>query len=214
VWRDRLNSRDPTRGARVTRPRRHPFEADEAAHVINEVRHSDLAPRANNAMVRTIRSHAVLLITEYMLDAGAPSSAPYWRLLRLTEFAITIRPCDECGSLGALSELFSIIAAIGAVGHTSKPCCSYREHLRTFDCRARSRRSPRNGARICAGGQHRYGSCNRNTSVHASSSSARPCPSGGSWPAWIPVVRRFAFLDRLVVSRELCCLVPTRSSRR
>jgi len=39
---------------RVTRRDRHPFEADEAAHVINEVRHSDLAPRANNADVRTI----------------------------------------------------------------------------------------------------------------------------------------------------------------
>src|SRR5580704_13673815 len=45
-----------------------------------------------------------------------------------------------------------------------KPCCSYQEHLRTFDCHARSRRSPRNGARICAGGRRRYGSCNRNTS--------------------------------------------------
>jgi hypothetical protein len=28
---------------------RHPFEADEAAHVVDEVRHSDFAPRADDA---------------------------------------------------------------------------------------------------------------------------------------------------------------------
>jgi hypothetical protein len=28
---------------------RHLFEIDEAAHVVDEVRHSDLAPRANDA---------------------------------------------------------------------------------------------------------------------------------------------------------------------
>jgi len=89
-WRDRLNSRDPTRGAPVTRPRRHPFEADEAAHVINEVRHSDLAPRANNADgAHDPGSHAVLLITEYMLDAGAHLRARrIGGLLRLTELRL------------------------------------------------------------------------------------------------------------------------------
>ena len=51
---------------------RHPFEADEAAHVVDEVRHSDLAPRANDADgAHDPGSHAVLLITKYMLDAGA-----------------------------------------------------------------------------------------------------------------------------------------------
>ena len=51
---------------------RHPFEADEATHVVGEVSHSDLAPRANDADgAHDLGSHAVLLITEYMLDAGA-----------------------------------------------------------------------------------------------------------------------------------------------
>src|SRR4030081_1863011 len=86
-----------------------------------------------------------------------------------------------------------------------KPCCSYQEHLRTFDCRARSRRSRRNGARICAGDRRRYGSCNRNTSVHASSSSARPCPSGGFWPAWISSLPAFR-LDRLVILARVVLL--------
>jgi len=46
---------------------RHSFEADEAAHVINEVRHSDFAPRTHDADgAHELGSHAVLLITEYM----------------------------------------------------------------------------------------------------------------------------------------------------
>ena len=97
--------------------------------------------------------------------------------------------------------------------HTSEAVLLYQEHLRTFDCRARSRRSPRNGARICAGGRRRYGSCNRNTSVHVSSSSARPCPSGGPWPAWISSFQRFAFFDRLVVLVRIV-LLGRRHNRR
>jgi len=73
---------------------RHPFEADEAAHVINEVRHSDLAPRANDTDgAHDPGPHAVLLITEYMLDAGAHLRARrIGGLLRLIEFAIAIGP--------------------------------------------------------------------------------------------------------------------------
>src|ERR1700716_2029368 len=89
-----------------------------------------------------------------------------------------------------------------------KPCCSYREHLRTFDCRARSRRSPRNGARICAGDRRRCGSCNRNTSVHASSSSARPCPFGGSWPASIEPVKQIEQLFHRTRLRQRLAIEP------
>jgi hypothetical protein len=51
---------------------RHPFKTNEAAHVVDEVRHSDFAPRADDADgAHELGSHAVLLITKYMLDAGA-----------------------------------------------------------------------------------------------------------------------------------------------
>src|SRR6195256_5320110 len=67
-WLDRLNSREPTRGA----PVRHPCKTNEAAHVVDEVRHSDFAPRADDADgAHELGSHAVLLITKYMLDADA-----------------------------------------------------------------------------------------------------------------------------------------------
>jgi hypothetical protein len=43
----RLNSRGPNAWRAGSPGRgRHPFEADEAAHVVDEVRHSDFAPRA------------------------------------------------------------------------------------------------------------------------------------------------------------------------
>ena len=59
-----ISSASPGRG-------RHPFEADEAAHVVDEVRHSDFASRADDADgAHELGSHAVLLITKYMLDAG------------------------------------------------------------------------------------------------------------------------------------------------
>src|SRR6202047_5593284 len=72
-WLDRLNSRDRTRGAPVHPARgRHPFKTYEAAHVVDEVRHSDFAPRADDADgAHDPGSHPVLLITEYMLAAGA-----------------------------------------------------------------------------------------------------------------------------------------------
>ena len=54
------------------RGRRRPFEADEAAHVVDEVRHADLAARANYTDgAHHPGSHTVLLITEYMLNASA-----------------------------------------------------------------------------------------------------------------------------------------------
>src|SRR3977135_4042696 len=98
---------------RLTRRGRHPFEA---AHVVDEVRHSDFAPRADDADgAHDPGSHPVLLITKYMLDAAAPLRAR--RIggpLRLTEFAIAIGPAMN---QAARSELFlDLIAAIGAVG--------------------------------------------------------------------------------------------------
>src|SRR3984893_14056413 len=57
---------------RFTWPPRHPFQNDEALHVVDEVRHSDLASRANDADgAHDLGSHGVHLITKYMLDAGA-----------------------------------------------------------------------------------------------------------------------------------------------
>src|SRR3981081_1945788 len=76
--------------------------------------------------------------------------------------------------------------------------CSYQEHLRTFDCRARAHEFVRAiDADMVL--------CNRNTSVHASSSSARPCPSGGFWPAWISSLPAFR-LDRLVILARIVLL--------
>src|ERR1700716_3957601 len=102
------------------------------------VRHSDFAPRADDADgAHDPGSHPVLLITKYMLDAGAHIRAR--RIggpLRLTEFAIAIGPAMNAALQAARSELFlDLIAAIGAVGTRPKPCCSYQEHLRTFYCR-------------------------------------------------------------------------------
>jgi hypothetical protein len=51
---------------RFTRSSRHPFQKDEASHVVDEVRHSDLASRANDADgAHDLGSHAVLSITKY-----------------------------------------------------------------------------------------------------------------------------------------------------
>jgi hypothetical protein len=73
---------------------RHPFKTYEAAHVVDEIRHSDFAPRADDADgAHDPGSHPVLLITKYMLDAGAHIRAR--RIggpLLLTEFAIAIGP--------------------------------------------------------------------------------------------------------------------------
>src|ERR1700720_4768034 len=83
-----LSSRLPevAGSAQLTRPNawragspgrgRHPFKANEAAHVVDEVRHSDFAPRANDADgAHELGSHAVLLIAKYMIDAGANSKS-------------------------------------------------------------------------------------------------------------------------------------------
>src|ERR1700730_3382620 len=98
---------------------RHPFEADEAAHVVDEVRHSDFASRADDADgAHELGSHAVLLITKYMLDTGAQLRAGrVGGLLRLTEFAIAIGPAMNTALQAAFGELFlDLSAAIGAVG--------------------------------------------------------------------------------------------------
>src|SRR6202045_4164467 len=104
---------------RFTDRGRHLFKTYEAAHVVGEVRHSDLASRANDADgAHHLGSHGVLLITKYMLDAGAHLRAR--RIggpLRLTEFAIAIGPAMNAALQAARSELFlDLIAAIGAVG--------------------------------------------------------------------------------------------------
>ena len=94
-WRrDRLTHATQRVARRVTGRDGHPFEADEAAHVVDEVRHSDFAPRADDADGAHVPgSHAVLLIPEDMLDAGAHlRSRRIGGLLRLTEFAIAIGP--------------------------------------------------------------------------------------------------------------------------
>src|SRR6202521_4602349 len=74
----------------IVRAGRHPFKTNKAAHVVDEVRHSDLAPRADDADgAHELGSHAVLLITKYMLDAGAHLRARrIGGLLRVAEFAI------------------------------------------------------------------------------------------------------------------------------
>src|ERR1700720_2502289 len=98
---------------------RHPFQNDEASHVVDEVRHSDLASRANDADgAHDLGSHGILLITKYMLDAGAPLRARRISgLLRLTEFAIAIGPAMNAVLQAASAEFFlDLLAAIGAVG--------------------------------------------------------------------------------------------------
>ena len=72
----------------------HPFKANEAAHIVDEVRHSDFAPRADDADgPHEFGSHAVLLIPKDMLDAGAHlRSRRIGGLLRLTKCAIAIGP--------------------------------------------------------------------------------------------------------------------------
>src|ERR1700674_1494736 len=103
----------------IVRAGRHPFKTNKAAHVVDEVRHSDLAPRADDADgAHELGSHAVLLITKYMLDAGAHLRARrIGGLLRLTEFAIAIGPAMNPALQAAPGELFlDLIAAIGAVG--------------------------------------------------------------------------------------------------
>ena len=92
---------------------------DEAAHIVDEVRHSDLAPRANDANgAHELGSHAILLIPKYMFDAGAHFGARrIGGLLRLTEFAIAIGPAMNVALQAALGKLLlDLIAAIGAVG--------------------------------------------------------------------------------------------------
>jgi hypothetical protein len=60
--------RAPSRGRRL-----HTFKTNEAAGVEGEVRHADFASRADDADgAHDLRSRAVLLIAEYMLNAGAP----------------------------------------------------------------------------------------------------------------------------------------------
>src|SRR6202140_4211194 len=104
---------------RFTRSSRHPFETDKASHAVDEVRHSDLAFRANDADgAHDLGSHGVLLITEYMLDAGAHLRARRISgLLRLTEVAIAIGPTMNAALQAASAEFFlDLLAAIGAVG--------------------------------------------------------------------------------------------------
>ena len=51
---------------------RHLFETDESTHILDEIDHSDLAPRANDADdAHDLGSHSVLLVAENMLDASA-----------------------------------------------------------------------------------------------------------------------------------------------
>ena len=113
-----LTCRHPWRAGSPGRGR-HPFEADEAAHVVDEVRHSDFASRADDADgAHELGSHAVLLITKYMLDTGAHLRAGrVGGLLRLTEFAIATGPAMNTALQAAFGELFlDLSAAIGAVG--------------------------------------------------------------------------------------------------
>src|SRR5437868_6454090 len=101
-----------------------------------------------------------------MLDTGAHLRAGrVGGLLRLTEFAIAAGPAMNTAFQAAFGELFlDLSAAIGAVGPHGR---SRVARIKNIFERVRSRRSPRNGARVCAGDRRRYGSCNRNTSVHA-----------------------------------------------
>ena len=104
---------------RFTRPRPSSFQDIRSGDVVDEVRHSDFAPRADDADgAHDPGSHPVLLITKYMLDAGAHIRAR--RIggpLRLTEFVIAIGPAMNAALQAARSELFlDLIAAIGAVG--------------------------------------------------------------------------------------------------
>src|SRR6266480_7667009 len=117
-----------------------------------------------------------------MLDTGAHLRAGrVGGLLRLTEFAIATGPAMNMALQAAFGELFlDLSAAIGAVGpHVRSRVARIKNIFRTFGLSCTLASLPRNGARICAGDRRRYGSCNRNTGVHASSSSARPCSSGG-----------------------------------
>src|ERR1700737_1965266 len=93
---------------RFTRRGRHPFEVDEAAHVVDEVRHSDFASRADDADgAHELGSHAVLLITKFMLDTGAHLRAGrVGGLLRLTEFAIAIGPAMNTALQAAFRRAF------------------------------------------------------------------------------------------------------------
>ena len=68
-------------------------QSPSPAHVVDQVRHPDLAPRTNDAdSAHNLGSHAVLLITEHMLDACAHLRARrISSFLRLTEFVVTYR---------------------------------------------------------------------------------------------------------------------------
>src|SRR5947209_7056085 len=79
-----------------------------------------------------------------MLDTGAHLRAGrVGGLLRLTEFAIATGPAMN-GSSGRIRRAFPRSQRCDRRCRPTrpKPCCSHQEHLRTFDCRVRSRRSP------------------------------------------------------------------------
>ena len=110
----------------------HPFKANEAAHIVDEVRHSDFAPRADDADgPHEFGSHAVLLIPKDMLDAGAHlRSRRIGGLLRLTEFAIAIGPAMNAALQAALGKLFlDLIAAIGAVRPNVRSCVARIQNI-------------------------------------------------------------------------------------
>src|ERR1700730_3194898 len=110
---------------RFTRPRPPSFQDKRSGAYCRRGRHSDFAPRADDADgAHELGSHAVLLITKYMLDAGAYLRARrIGGLLRLTEFAIALGPAMNAALQAARSELFlDLIAAIGAVGPHVRSC--------------------------------------------------------------------------------------------
>src|SRR5947209_145194 len=78
-----------------------------------------------------------------MLDTGAHLRAGrVGGLLRLTEFAIATGPAMN-GSSGRIRRAFPRSQRCDRRCRPTrpKPCCSHQEHLRTFNCRVRSRRS-------------------------------------------------------------------------
>src|ERR1700730_18151089 len=146
-----------------------------------------------------------------MLDAGAHLRARrIGGLLRLTEFAVAIGPAMNAVLQAALGELFlDVIAAIGAVALRSPfhqapldgTFGSLRPHARSRVARienifelltvVHARVAHHVTAHEFVPAVDADMVLEPKYELHASSSSARPCPSGGPWPAWISSLPAF-----------------------
>src|SRR6202045_2684670 len=94
-------------GRRFSQPT-HTRRCNVARRFTWSLRHSDFAPRADDADgAHDLGSHGVLLITKYMLDAGAHLRARrIGGILPPPEFAISLGPARKSAFQAALPALF------------------------------------------------------------------------------------------------------------